>query len=291
VDVLVIAVADGSGMRRVRVDLLFRRDAAFDAWFRGIPDLDAAEQAHAAAQAEADPRLGSTPAERLDSLVRARKIAASCRKAAYVSCAWLAVWPVPYAALFTVVAGLPWIAFALCWKYRAAFAIDSPGRKVLRGDLTVLLALPVGVLAMRALLDSHLVIVGPVFLPALALWCAMVWVARALGPAWRRWRMFPLLAFLLFPYAPSTIALADQLFDGAEPSAVRVLVLGKRTSSGKGASQYLRVGPWGLRRRTNEVEAKRDVYDAAAAGSLVCLSVHPGALGMPWYEVAAQDRC
>jgi hypothetical protein len=209
----------------------------------------------------------------------------SLRAATAALCVWLAAWPVPYALALTAVAALPWIALALCRQYRGLYAIDNPRRDDPRGDLTLMLAVPGGVLAMRALIDSHLALVGPVFLPALALWAAMVWCAHSLGPGWRSWRKLPLLIFVLFPYAPSTIALADQVFDFRAPLPERVRVLGKRVSTGKGAMHYLRVVPWGLRSRPNEIEVKRDLYDATTVGASVCLLVHPGALGMPWYEV------
>lgn len=224
-------------------------------------------------------------------LRRARRIAQVGRIAVLVACGWFVFWPVPYALLLVVVAAFPWLALFLCWKYRGAFAIDRPARGSPRGDLTLLLALPGGVLALRAILDSHLVIVGPLFLPGVAIWGALAWCAHALGPGWRGWRKFPLLLFMAFPYAPATIALADQAFDFGAPAPLRIAVTGKRTSAGRGHVHYLRVPPWGLRRRANEIEVKRDLYDSVAAGGAVCLQVHPGALGMPWYEVAPVDRC
>jgi hypothetical protein len=242
-------------------------------------------------EAETDPRLGRTPEERLAALARARPIATLCRRATFVLCAWLVLWPVPYPLVFTAVAALPWLALFLCWKYRGAFAIDNPGRKSPRGDVTLLLALPAGVLAMRALIDSHLAIVGPVFMPAVALWCAMVWCARALGPGWRQWRKLPLLVLVSLPYALAGIALADQVFDLGASQTLRLPVIAKRVTTGKSATHYLRVPAWGLRPRPNEIEVKRDVYDAVPVGGAVCLQVHPGALGMPWYEVNAAGGC
>jgi hypothetical protein len=51
------------------------------------------------------------------------------------------------------------------------------------------------------------------------------------------------------------------------------------------------VTPWALRTRPNEIEVKRDLYDATQAGGAVCVLAHPGALGMPWYEVQEGERC
>lgn len=247
--------------------------------------------ASALLDAENDPRLGRTHAERVSALGRARKIAKLCRGAMYVACAWLAVWPEPYPLVFTVVAALPWLAFLLCRKYRGAFAIDNPGRGGLRGDLTLLLAVPTGVLALRAVIDSHLVIVGPLFLPALAIWIALVGCAHSLGPGWRGWRRLPLLVLMTFPYPPGAIAIADQVFDFEPPVSLLMPVTGKRAFSGRGRVLYLRVPPWGLRRRPNEIEVKPDLYSAVRVGDAVCLQVHPGALGIPWYEVQPGDRC
>jgi hypothetical protein len=252
-----------------------------------VPDAPSA----ARPEAENDPRPGIVRPPRAGRLERARRIAQLARGAMYVTSAWFVLWPVPYALLVAVAAATPWFALFLCRRYRGVFAIDKPGRGTHRGDLTLLLALPGGVLAMRAIADSHLVIVGPLFLPSLALWGAMVWCAHALGPGWRGWRNFVLLVFIAFPYAPSTIALADQAFDLAAPTPLRVPVTGKRMSAARGRILYLRVPPWGLRRRANEVEVRRELYDSVAAGSRVCLQVHPGALGMPWYEAGPVERC
>jgi hypothetical protein len=230
----------------------------------------------------------------LSSPTDARALGRLCMRAMLVLCAWLALWPVPYPLVFTAVVALPWIALFLCWKYRGAFAIDNPRRDTARADLTMLLVVPSGVLAMRALLDSHLAIVGPVFMPSVGLWCALVWCARALGPGWQRWRRLPVLMLVTLPYAMATITLADQVFDmfGRDtPPAQRLTVLGKRVGSGKGASAHLLVPHWGLRPRANEIDVKRDVFDAVQVGGTVCLQVHPGALGMPWYEVSGPGDC
>jgi hypothetical protein len=249
--------------------------------------------ARSAAHPEADDpaRQGTALLPRATALERARRIAQVGRGAMALTCAWLVLWPVPYALVVTLAAATPWLALLLCRKYRGLFAIDKPGRGTHRGDLTLLLALPGGVLAMRAIADSHLVIVGPLFLPALALWGALAWCAHALGPGWRGWRNFMLLLVIAFPYAPSTLALANQAFDLAAPTPLRVAVTGKRMSAARGRILYLRVPPWGLRRRANEVEVARELYDAVPVGGWVCLQLHPGALGMPWYEAQAVERC
>src|SRR5262249_25519099 len=74
-----------------------RTDAALDAWLSSIPDLDVREAEAARAEIASDPELGQTPAERLASLQRAKKLANTFNGLTWAVVIWGFFYPQPYA--------------------------------------------------------------------------------------------------------------------------------------------------------------------------------------------------
>jgi hypothetical protein len=99
-------------------------------------------------------------------------------------------------------------------------------------------------------------------------------------------RCVPLIG-VVFLYAASVAPLIDGLVDRATPLGVSsAQVLERHTKSGRGTLYYVDLSAWGPMRKDTEVQVPWEVYKYASVGGLVCVTLHPGALGMPWYDVS-----
>jgi len=89
-------------------------------------------------------------------------------------------------------------------------------------------------------------------------------------------------------YGWSAPLLADLRFDHAPSQAFQAPVVGRGVSYG-GRSRtryYLRLGPWGPVSRTTTVVVPHATYLALNTGDQACVTLHPGALAMPWFSAA-----
>jgi hypothetical protein len=99
-------------------------------------------------------------------------------------------------------------------------------------------------------------------------------------------RCVPLIG-VVFLYAASVAPLVDGLLDRATPLGVSsAQVLGRHTRSLRITSYYVGLSAWGPLRQTTDVQVPWEVYKYASVCGLVCVTLHPGAVGMPWYDIS-----
>lgn len=282
-----------AGAKVMKVSMLFKPDEAFMAWFEGIENIDYAEYVKSVQEIAQDAQLGDTPEARLDNLGRSRKIAQLLTYVSYAAAAWVWFYPHPYTLAVLVNAVLPWLAIALCWKYGRSFTIEDPGKNSAQADLTLLLIFPGIVLSLRALLDTQLVDWHALILPSITGTVLMAWVVVRAAPALRqRIGKLLLLSLFLLWYQASALTLANVQADYSQPDQYHATVLGKRHTTGKGATQYFSVTAWGESEKdNNEVQVSRPLYQATAVGDTVCISRRAGALRMAWYTVGDVRAC
>jgi hypothetical protein len=268
-----------------KITLVCERDAALDAWFAGVPDLDEAERARAEAELLRSVELGADEPARRAALVRARRVSRVARGAAFAAAAWGFFHPRPYTIAVVTLAVLPLAAMALLVSGRGRYAVQE-----LRGDarpsLDVVLVLPGMVLMVRALTDYDVVDLQP-----LLAWTALasILIAALLAlsdPALRRRWFHPAVMLLLMaPYPAGALTAANALLDRAPAEVFRVAVVGKRITSGKRKSCELRLAAWGPREEEENVEVGRALYREVEVGDTVCVQLRPGALGVRWFQV------
>jgi hypothetical protein len=94
-----------------------------------------------------------------------------------------------------------------------------------------------------------------------------------------------LCALLGASYGDGAVALADVRFDASVGQVFPVTVNGKYVSRGRSTSYELELPPWGPQAMRRSVAVSRSTYDAVQIGDPVCVTLHPGALGAPWFAV------
>lgn len=273
------------------IPMYFVPDAAFTDWFKDIPNLDEVEKASSIQEVEQDARLGSTPADRVERVARAREIARVLKIAGFIALGWAFFFPRPYVPAIVAVAALPWIALWLAWK-DSAFSVEDVGKNDARANVGVLLWAPGMVIAVRALYDIRLVHPFQVMVPALVFLALMLGCLLWASPSYRK-KVGGLLmmAAFLCTYTAGTIAIANTLLDHRQPERYRLQVLNKRTQGRKRPTQYFTLPSWGPYAHENQIEVSRRLFRETEVGQSVCIQLHPGAIGLDWYSVRSLDAC
>jgi hypothetical protein len=271
--------------RKIKLPILWEADSNWEAWFATIPDVDAQSAKAFEAAIEANTDLGTTPAERQQKLSSARRVARIAAWATAGLIGWGFIYPHPYELVLFVLAVSPWIAVWIMSRSPGVYSLNAP-RGSGRPDLTILLISPGFVLALRALQDVRILdwpplLVGAV-LVATALMGSVLW---AVPSAREKPGIAALTLALVLAYGYGVCALGDAVFDSSSGSTYTTTVHGKHVTAGRNRRPTLRLGPWGPRAAEEEVTVTWDVYRGTSVGDTVCVRLHPGAFGVPWYRV------
>jgi hypothetical protein len=270
--------------RPLKLPLVFALDTRFDAWFQSIPDLDAQAAAALETEIRNDPMLGNTPEERLARFAQARKIARNLTFVAPVLYLWGSLYPHPYLLVIGVLAALPWLPVALLAKSPGVYQLTGAANSG-RPDLTAALIAPALLLALRALSDVH-IIDWSGLLP----WIIGAGALLGAGIAWanrkpsRLWGSAIVILLAAGAYGFGAATSADAVLDAAAPTTYRPMVLRKHVTGGRNRSYELTVNPWGPRSSVADITVSPSVFNQARVGQPICVSLHPGALGSPWYH-------
>lgn len=275
-------VAFDPAVKKLKIAILFKPDTPFDDWFADLPNADRDAPRFAEQEIQNNLALGLTPAERAGKAARARKIARIANLAMLALCVLVIVYPRPY--LLSICLALPWIAIAAAWKGNGFYTVGDSGKSTLKGDLTLLCIMPGILLALRALLDVNTLAwtqaIGPGVIVGL-LMTAMV--GRTTDGFSKRSPMAILYAIFLATYAIAGIILGNALFDRSVPSVYPVKILARHHTTGKGATFYFSVAPWGPRIAINDIVVRPAFYRTKEPGDVICVRQHGGAFRMPWY--------
>jgi hypothetical protein len=97
-----------------------------------------------------------------------------------------------------------------------------------------------------------------------------------------------LLALCGAGYGWGAATVIDVQFDLSAGRVTPVQVLDKHTSYGRQSTNYwLDLPPWGPRTGPASLQVDRATFNAIAVGGQVCITTHPGTLGMAWYTAGS----
>jgi hypothetical protein len=88
-------------------------------------------------------------------------------------------------------------------------------------------------------------------------------------------------------YAYSALFVVDLNADGSRPTLLRVILAGKHEAAGRNGpkSQIFDLPAWGPAIESTSVVVDQPTYDAVQPGEPVCVLLHPGTVGIAWYQV------
>lgn len=196
---------------------------------------------------------------------------------------WALVYPHPRALVLMSLMTLPLLAMLI---YRLRLARDDADRV---GWRQVNLLLPTVMLTVALLvraMDERVIDLKPALLPALAAGCALAWLCRV-GPGWSSLAIGSAIMSL---YALGAIHVSNSLFDTRAPAAYLADIDKQYREGGRVPRHRLVVTPTPARKGRG-IAVSADLYRQVEPGDKVCVLLHPGALGLPWYAVEAAARC
>lgn len=274
------------GRKPFKVTVSVTRDDVMDAWWASIPDLEADDLRRSEAALLASAALGATEAERAQSLQRARRTAAVLRVAAIAVAAWGFLAPRPYLLAMGSLAAVLAVAVAVTVTGRGRYSMEGQ-RNDARPEVVSALVAPGMVLALRVLIDLTILDQQP-----LLVWAGLGGAGLAALLAWSdaalrgRLHMVAFLALAMGAASWGLLGACNALLDRGAPEGYRVAVLAKRVTTGKNASNYLRLAAFGPL-AAQEVTVDRLLYQAVPVGAEVCVELHPGALDLRWLSLDA----
>jgi hypothetical protein len=197
------------------------------------------------------------------------------------------VFPHP---LFVLAVVLPLVTIWLGVSCPEEFSMRP--KKDGREDLSVPIYAPafmlVSVAAAHANLLHSTAIVGPTLIAFLLIVAGLSWKVPVLNT---RLADLGLAAALCTVYLVSSVTLLNRLLDYRDNTQFVLPIVSKRVTTGKGSTSYLSVPIWRERSDLREFQVPRPVYTEAHIGGSVCLTVHPGALALEWYELSLNAEC
>lgn len=263
---------------------IYGRDRAFDAWFAGKTDLDAADRAAETAALMADPAFGADPAQRAAAIAQWTKVSRGLTGAGIAVAAWTYLMPQPYLLAIAAAALAPAAAVALVPLTGGRLSL-VPGKGGVRPSSAGLLIAGAGLL-MRTLIDVDLLSwIGllPLFTVLTGLAILAAWTADERV----RNRSAVLLTLILAPaWAWSVAVQADVRLDTSPAQVFPTTVVDHHVSRGRHTSWVITLAPWGPRTGNQDVDVTSDYYDRTPVDSRVCVTLHNGALDAAWFVVA-----
>lgn len=194
--------------------------------------------------------------------------------------------PFPTSVIGALAASLA--AVGLAAAFPASFALfDGKDRAA---GLPALFLVPLVGLVTKAAFTVQLLHLSADLVPAI--------VGALLGVAgfalwWLRFRgnrrLWPLMLILGAVVACAVYEELDTRLDRAPPRPFKVPVAGEyQTTSltkGRHTSYYVTLPAWGPQHEPDSVRVSSEVFHNVQPGQDVCVVLHPGALGAPWYTV------
>lgn len=254
-----------------------RGDLRVRGWLAGIPRFDPdallLDEAEGAVE------------DRQQALATARRLTLCLNVAAGILAVWMTAEGHPIAAVALVL--MPVLALVLTAHSSGfiRFQKDYPNGLIAVG-------IACGVLPLRTSMattavdanDSWLfaVIIGLVFSAAAARFTPLL-------TEYRPWIPIVLGAALLYGYGAGMQV--NRLLDLSPGIMHKAPLLAHDVKGGRTMHYRLKLGPWGDRPDGNTVEVPKENWRAIKKGATVCILVHAGALGVPWFDQRLIAAC
>lgn len=275
-----------AGTRILKLSRMIGFDQFFQQWLHGMTNLDEKDARISEEEFLRDSALGATKQERRDSMQRGRKTARILAWAAVAVCVWGLVYPRPYPFIMTVLAGLPPLALMMAWHSRGLYRLDHRWTDS-RPALAIPFVLPGAVLAWRALNDFNLT--GWSIAGTISTGIALVLSVAALraDSSLRKLSLFLAMLFCMSVYGFGVALECNGLLERSAAKPYTVTVVRKSIVHSRSRTSYrLDLAPWGPDSRKSSPSVSEQLYDHLQPGDSVCIRLHDGALGIPWYTVS-----
>lgn len=283
-------VPQDSSRKALKVAQVFPLDAEFTEWLYTLPSLDREDARASKAEIRKNVQLGATPGDRIRTLAKGRRTAATLSAITAVLCLWGFIFPAPYALVISVLSALPWISLELVRRSAGLFRVDA-GRNDVHPTVAIAFICPPLVLLLRAATDFNVVRSLAVVAVTIGIGACLLF-ATFVADHSQHGKVGSGIALGLFclAYGYGVTIEANVLFDRSSPTTYEVAVINKHVSGGKSTSYNLGLEPWGPLAKPNKLRVGRATYDPIQPGDTLLIDLRKGALGANWYVMRAWQR-
>ncbi len=189
-------------------------------------------------------------------------------------------WPARLLAAVMLV--IPLVVLGGVLSAPASFETGTGKGRVLNGSLVLPFVALLLVNTYDAQINPWLPLIPGVFAGLAVMFAA--WKVKDQPGVTNPWTVLIVLSLCAAAYGYGAVAVADIHFDSGPGAILRVPVLGKHAyHSRRSTTHYLELPAWGPRTGPNSVEVSSSTYAALNPGDTVCITLHPGALSLPWF--------
>lgn len=260
-------------------------------WLRGLPDLDKRDAALITQQVRHQDFLGGAESRSLNVFKQAKAWMIGLSVATGVISILALFNYIPLHSLSMVLLSLiPPVGILLIHRFPRLFTVFK-AKVDPRSDMAFVIFTPgivMGISEQYRTRGNPTHLVEPFQLIYWTLLILLCYVAALFPTAWKcssRWGALIGVVILGGMYGVGVVNVANTLPDRAVPHVYSTVVLKMYETTGKNASSYLRVAPWGPISYNDDVVVPKHIYRETKVGDQICLGLHPGFLRAPWYTL------
>jgi hypothetical protein len=273
--------------KKIKAELIFENRAGLFEWLnRNLKNLDALDSQEEMNRVLNDTQLGETREQRLYVLARAKMWSKILYFLCLAAMLWAILKPHPYQyAVWTCII-LPLAVLGFVRHFHGVLKFEDDKRKTALPNIYAAFILPGFGLSRRAIADFNILNWNKFWIPFACLSLSLYLVALLITRGARR-RVGTAIGLILFcaVYGYGAVVCLNGILDKSIPSVYMARVLGKRVSTGRHTSYYLKLSPWGQRQEEKEVDVAKSVYGKHEIGDGVRVVVRKGRLEIPWFYV------
>ncbi len=246
-------------------------------------NLDDEEATRSLVEIQSNARLGNTPHERLEYVLRMKTRARVINALGIALMLWALFHPRPYEVLMWSCVLAPPLVLAIVKAAGGALKLDGREREVIPNVALAFLS-PILALVFRSIGKWNLASWHQIWIPSG--FVALLLAAAASRVMWKEKRGVQIAVwFFCAVYGLGASLTVNGIAVSSPPEMLEARVLDKQLDQDKAYGCRLQLSAWGPRTEANEVELSRKKCPEIEVGDRVRVRLYQGRLGIPWFKI------
>jgi len=254
-------------------------------------DLDSIDLEKERQELSQNPELGSTEAERQGTLKRAKNIAITYNIAGIALSFAMIFYNAKTGTI--ILLSYPLIGVMIMIFSKGIIKFISKAKRSVYPSISLGMALPSFLLLIKSLGEYSIFQSNHLWSPALiisGILFALFYfrgINKSIGSIKGQIAFMLILALL---YGFGSALQINCAFDNSPLKTYDATVFSRRMQNGRSRSYFLTLSPWGPRRKVQETEVHRRLYNVTAIGDTVKVNFKEGLLHVPWFIVTRDQE-
>lgn len=199
---------------------------------------------------------------------------------------WGLFYPQPYEKLMVLLMAFPVLTLLVLARFGNLITLDVDRYHENRPYLLLAFLAPICVLGFRAIYDWNILHWHRLWLPFIGVTIAFFILTVVSAEDVRSKLSLIILAFIFSAvFGFGAVLSVNSTFDTSLAVVYQAKVLNKSVSGGKVSTYYLKISPWGSKKKTSNTRVRPNIYKRKNIGDTVEIYTHQGRLGIPWFVV------